>query len=239
MAIQLLRDQKLWFSGHDLTGVMNAMALNYGAEMLDATVFGNKTRRRLAGLKTVRVNHQGYFDVDAVDAALQTNIGIADQPMSFASGAVEGDVAYTFRSALSQYRPQAQVGNLLRFSVTGAATGDLIRGRLLAQQSGIDASGNVAGQNIGAVAAGKSVFASLHVLSVADPGDTLDITIESDADGDFAAGATTRLTFAQASATGAEWQSAPGAITDAHWRVAYSVAGSAPSFDFVVVMGIQ
>ncbi len=80
MAIQLLRDQKLWFAGRDLTGVMNSMALNYGAELLDATVFGNTTRKRVPGLKTVSIQHEGYFDVDMADAELSGKSALPIHP---------------------------------------------------------------------------------------------------------------------------------------------------------------
>jgi hypothetical protein len=50
---------------------------------------------------------------------------------------------------------------------------------------------------------------------------------------------TARITFAQATAAGAQLLSANGAITDDWWRVNYTIAGTAPSFTFGVAIGIR
>jgi len=51
---------------------------------------------------------------------------------------------------------------------------------------------------------------------------------------------TDRITFAQATAIGAQWATpVSGAITDDWWRLSYTIGGTNPSFMVIVVVGIQ
>jgi len=50
--------------------------------------------------------------------------------------------------------------------------------------------------------------------------------------------ATSRMVFAQATGITSEWLPLAGAITDDYWRLAVTVGGTTPSFNYVVVLGI-
>lgn len=234
----ILRDQKLWFDGFEFTGVMSAMALDYGAEVVDRTAFGSTTRQRLGGLKTVTAQHEGFFDADPFDEALFSRIGVADTPMSFAvDDAVEGSVAYSFLANLGEYSPGAQVGEMYRFSVGAEASGSLIRGTLM-HDAVRTTSANGTARQLGAVASGQTLYAALHVTAVSGTTPTLDVTVESDDLVGFAT-PTTRMTFAQKIAIGSQWLTLAGPVTDDWWRIAWSIGGGGPSFDFAVFLGIQ
>lgn len=238
MAENIMRDHKIWFDGRDLTGAMNSLALEYGADMVEVTAFGDTARNRLGGLKSVTASLDGFYDPDPVDADLFAAIASSDKPFSVAvPPAAEGDVAYTVLAVSGEYSPGAPVGDAFGFSFGMESNSPLVRGTLMHNATRTTSADGTARQ-LGAVADGQSLFAALHVLTAGGTAPTLDVTIESDDAMGFASPAT-RITFDQATAIGGQWKSLAGPLTDDWFRVAWSVGGTAPSFQFVVVLGIQ
>lgn len=242
MAEFVLENAKLWLGGYDLSGDMNALALEYGAEAQDNTTFGQDTHSFMGGLKTIRASHEGLWNGGdgQVDDVLFARIASQNEPMSIApeTGA-DGETAYSFQSKVASYAPGAQVGELLAFNVSAeASAGPLVRGTIM-HNAARAASANGVARQLGAVAAGSKLYAALHVIAVSGSSPTLDVTVESD-DGSGMASPSTQITFSQATALGAQWATpVAGAITDDWWRVAYTIGGGSPSFTFIVVIGIQ
>lgn len=239
MATYVQTQSKLWVDGYDWSGDMNAMALEHSVEAQDDTVFGDSTRSNAGGLKMISCAHEGLYTGGATeDKVYFDKIGTADTPMTICptTGAY-GERAYFFKSMLSQYSPQAQIGEMMRFSVTGVGTGDLIQGNVLFPMTTATSTSTSTGQVLGACGATETVYAALHVTA-ASAADTLDVVIQSDTSG-FSS-PTTRITFAQKAAIGSEYATlGPAAITDTYWRISYTIGGSDPSFTFAVVLGIQ
>ena len=242
MATQVLTNTKLYLAEFDLSGDHNALALNYSAEMQDSTVFGNAARNRAGGLKVVSFSGEGFWSGGdgLVDEVLYGKIGVADAPCTIAPvGETLANDAYLFRCIMGQYQFGAPVGELLRFSVSGEGSGGVgvVRGKLLHVGSET-ATGAEDKQVLGAVSATQSIYAALHVLTVTGTNPTLDVVLESDADG-TAGGETARITFAQATAETSEWASLAGAVTDTYWRVSWTIGGTdTPTFGFNVAVGI-
>ena len=239
MAIHVLKDQKLWFGGYDVTGKANALGLDCGAEAVDDTVFGDTTRSRTGGLKTVAAQVEGFFDAAALGSVLYDNIGVKDVPMSFgAQGGAENDVAYTFLANLGQLQLGDEIGGMFDFSVGAEGSGDLIRATLM-HNAARTATANGTARQLGAVSATEKLYAALHVVAASGTTPTLDVTVESDDASGFAS-PTTRITFAQKTAIGSEWATpVAGSITDDWWRITWTITGTGPSFTFAVVVGIQ
>lgn len=235
MAKQIVRDAKVFLGGFDISGSLNAVALEYGADLKDATTLGQDSRQRLGGLKTVAANVAGLWEggTDAIDEILFGNVAVQDQPFSVSpTGAVEGDVGYTFKSVQSKYAPAGQHGEILKFSAEAEAAGaPLVRGKVLhnAQRA---ATGTGTVVTLGAIAAGQSLYAALHVLSVTG---SVTAKVQSAPTAGFAA-PVDRIAFNAAAAKGAQWGSVAGAVTDAYWRVSYTIV-TGPVL-FVVVAGI-
>jgi hypothetical protein len=242
MAEFVLENAKLWLGGYDLSGDMNALALEYGAETQDNTTFGQDTRTMLGGLKTVRARHEGLWNggADQVDDVLFSQINVANTPMTFGpqTGA-DGEAGYSFQSKVASYAPGASVGEMFAFNVSAEAAGaPLVRGTIM-HNAARTATGNGTARQLGAVAVGQKLYAALHVVAVSGTAPTLDVTVESDDASGFASGIT-RGTFTQATAIGAQWLTpVAGAITDDWWRVGYTIGGTTPSFTFIVIVGIQ
>ena len=82
------------------------------------------------------------------------------------------------------------------------------------------------------------MFLALHVVAISGA-PTFSVVLESDDNSGFTS-PTTQLTSASYSAaTGSEWQSVAGAITDTYWRVKWTVTGgTSPSVSMLAVAGI-
>lgn len=238
MATHIIKDANLWVGQYDLTGDMNALALNYSADMVEGTVLGDDTHTMKGGLKVATMAHEGYWSggADNVDDALFSTVATADTPVSIGveTGA-DGELGYMLRSVVSEYSPGATIGEMFAFSVAAESSADgLIRGTIM-HNATRSSSGNGTARQLGAVAAGETMFAALHVLSGSG---TLDVVIQSD-DASGMSSPSDQITFTQATGAGSQWGSAAGAITDDWWRVNYTIGGGSPSFQFVVVLGIK
>lgn len=242
MAEFVHQNAKLWLAGYDLSGDMNSIALEYGVEPQDNTTFGDDTRSALGGLKTTRVALSGLWNggTDEVDDVMFARIATQKEVLSVGVEAgADGEAAYSFESKIANYNPGGTVGEILKFDVTAMATGGpLVRGTIM-HNAVRTATANGTARQLGAVAEGEKLYASLHVIAASGSSPTLDVIVESDDDTGFASGLT-KITFAQATAIGAQWGTpVAGEITDDWWRVGYTIAGGSPSFTFIVIIGIQ
>lgn len=237
MAEQIIRDAKFLFDGYDLTGYMNALAVNYSCNLVDKPALGNASMRRLPGLTGTSIQHEGYFEVTP-DGILLNKIGSTGAIMSMSpvSDGADGSRAFTVKCIMGQYNPGGAVGDMFAFSVAGESDSNLARG-LVMHNATRASTGNGTARQIGAVASDKSLFAALHILSASGSSPTLDVDISSD-DNAGMTSATLQGSFAQASAIGAQWLEVPGPITDDYYRVDFTIGGGTPSFNFVVVIGI-
>ena len=232
----LLNDALIALGGNNLSGIMNAVAISYKAAALKDTRFGSTTDINIGGLKNVSISCKGYWDT-SYDAALFGGIGGADVLTASASP-TEGSIAYFLQTLDSEYQIGTSVGDNMPFSLTADAGGSLIRGILGANKTGITAGAAGTGFNLGAVALGQSLWASLHVVSVAGTTPDLTMEIQGDTTNAFAA-PTTVLSFGPASVPGAQFQSVAGALTETWYRANWSITGTSPVFGFILAMGVQ
>jgi len=241
MATTVLNDVKLWRGGYDLSGKSNQLRAAFTTEVLPDTGFGNGGARAFApGLNGAMLDHAGMVDLGAgsYEDILWAEQGTADLPMTVAVPGAAGDRAYLYRGIPSQLTLGGTVGESYAFGVQAQGTGSVARGLVL-EDGGTARTATFNGsafQLDAGPAAGEFLYAVLHVLS-ASAGDTLDVVVESD-DNSGMTSATTRITFTQATAIGSEWMSLAGAVTDDWYRIAVTIGGSDPSFEFVVAVGI-
>ena len=239
MAEQVLTNGLILFEGLDLTTQVNQVTVDLSAEPLDRTDFADTTRNRVGGLKTAAISAAGFFGAAEPDATLFADLGGGDKLITVAATPTEGDIAFFLRSLLAEYSPiEGNVGDLAGFRLAAAANiGDLIRGTIGHNNTQI-ATGNATGYQLGAIAAGQSIFVGTHITAVSGGSPTLQVIIQSDDNAGFTT-ATDRITFSAANAIGSQFASLAGAITDDYWRVRYVISGSSPSFTFVTSFGIQ
>ena len=241
MAEQILKDCKLYLAEYDFTGQMNALAINYGAEVLDNTVFGGDTRSNTGGLKTMGFQHEGLWNGGdgEVDDVLFGKIALANQLMTICpTTGADGEPAYTGSIIVGEYSPGAAVGELFRFGVGGQADDTFLNGTIMQPAGAETSSGTGTAAQLGAVGASQKIYSTVHVLSASGGSPTLDITIESDDNVGMTTSAT-QNTHTQFTGVGSERLSADGAIADDYWQVNFTLGGTSPSFSFVVILAIQ
>jgi hypothetical protein len=233
MATQVMTNARVFVDGLDYSGQLNAVAADYGVDALDATTFASGgTRANAAGLFTTAMNHSGYWDA-GVDAATFAAVGNIVVVTVTPNAPVSGEVAFIAQTLNASYQQGAAVGELLPFDLSMEAAGPLVRAAIL--ETGLkSAGGNSTARNLGAVAAGRRVYAALHVLEVTGGG-TLAVKIQSDDASGFAS-PIDQITFANATGVGGQYLSAAGAITDSWWRANYTL--SAGTATFIVSVGI-
>lgn len=240
MAAQIIRDGKLWLDKYNLSGDMNAIALGAMSELKDGTVLGDLSRRRRAGLDALALTLAGFWNGGAgnVDEVLFGNIAVADVPLTVGqpTGA-EGDTAFFFKALLGEYKPGAAVGDMFGFQVTGDDSGGdgLIRGTLM-NVAARTTTGTGTIVQLGAVSALQKLYAALHVVAYSGLTNAI-IKVQSAATGGFGS-PTDRITFTTVTGLTSEYKSLAGAITDAFWRVTWTLTGVG-SITFIAPVGIQ
>lgn len=178
------------------------------------------------------------------DDTLFANLSVADKIFSYADRGAEGDAAYFLKSIQLDYTPGAQIGQALAWKANIDSRGTpLLRGTMLANRivAGTANAPSNAGLQLGAVAAGKSLYAALHVFGpVAGTNPTLNVIVQSNVDNTFGA-PTTRITFTQATGKSAQYATpVAGPITDTWWRAAITLGGTVnPSFPMALILAIQ
>ena len=238
MAHEVQTDVKLYLAHYDLSGDMNAIGAEIGAEVQDDTNYGDTSRVRLGGLKFFRFSHAGRVDMvdDGIDEQLFSRIGVANVPMTIShDGGDDGEIAHFARVVTGQYNPSGAVGEVLKFAVSGEGDGDeAVRGTIMiAGQKSASAQGTA--RQLGAVSAAQSVYSALHCTQF--NGTSLDVLVRSD-DGVGMASPTTRITFTQLTAIGSQWATpVAGAITDDYWQIDFTFVGT--NATFLVPVGIQ
>lgn len=239
MSTQVLINPALLFDGYDLSGQTSRMALTSSAGEVDGTTFasGGWTEGK-PGIRRTAFQQEGLWDGVPTDEQLFTKLGGALVVVSLAHGAAaEGEVGYFAQMHLAEYSPGGAVGEAFRFSAGGFCTGPLSRGTVL-HRAARTSTGTGTALELGAATSGQRLSAALHVLAVSGGSPTLDVLVQSD-DANGMSSPTTRLTFAQATAVGAQWVTAAGPVTDTWWRVSWTIGGSTPSFTFAVLFGIN
>lgn len=251
-----LGNVRLYAGGLDLTAAANKVELAGGVDEKDVTTFGDVDPagdiwKAIAGtIGSGKVDAAGFWaagDPAKVDDGLWSTQGTAipwsalprSQGAMSAAAPAPGDLAWFLRAVQSKYAIGDQVGNIAPYSASASSSSPLVRGKVLHPPgTARTATGSGAAVQLGPVADGDAMYASLHLLSTADAAAALTVRIESSADAAFTA-PTTRATLQPAQAVSGQSAIAAGPVTDTYWRAAWTVAGGdAPSFLFLVDAGI-
>ena len=227
----------LFWGGYSLASTFNAIGLNLGNSVQDDTVYGDTFQSNAAGLSSVSLEGEGYWD-STNDSTLYSSISVGAAetvvtvcPVDLAAGSP----ALFSKITTAEYNPFANgtVGEMLAFRVSGEGRGEKsVSGEIFVTPGTTrTSSGTSLANNLGALSSTQTIYSALHVLSASG---TLDVVIKSDSDVSFGS-PDTRITHSQFSAIGAELKSAAGPTTDAWWRADFTISGS---FDFIVSLAI-
>lgn len=240
MANFTLTDALILTHDQDLSGISNKVTVKTMAAELDVTTFGpGGYRNRIGGLRGVDLAASGYQDTTAApDAAAFAALGVADRAYTVAAANVAGQTAYLFQAGEFTYDLGDAVGNAAPFTTDAKGTNvvGVARGQLARPKGAVSATGALgSGVNLGAGAAGKFLYATLHALTV---GTTVTVIVQSDTASNFPA-PTTRATFAAITALGGTFlpRVSVAAVTDTWWR--FNVSAITGTFTLAGAIAIQ
>jgi hypothetical protein len=129
MSTILYRNAMLLLNGAELTGALHELAIEYAAEMLDETTFGDDTRISKAGLFTGKISGAGWFDgAVGVESVLFSVTGVDDTIIAvFPDGVTEGSATtgrgFAMKGDLSTFNMGGSVGQLLDVKFEAASRG--------------------------------------------------------------------------------------------------------------------
>ncbi|MGA5472526.1 hypothetical protein ACPCUK_27605 [Streptomyces arboris] len=240
----VLLDARLFAPGADLSGASNKIELTSEIEDKDTTNYrSGGWKEVIGGLGSAEISGEGQWeagDPSKVDDASWSTLGGRGPYTVCPTDSVVGALAYLVYGLRTDYKVGDAVGEVAPWAGTVKSSWPLVRGQI-AHPPGTarTATGTGTVLNLGAVPAGKRLYAGLHILSAAGTTPSLTVSIESD-DGAGFASPVTRATFDAAAGPGGQIARTDGlAITDTHWRVAWAVTGTGPSFMFAVSLGIR
>lgn len=240
----VLLNARLFAVGADLTGASNKIELTSEVEDKETTnYYSSGYKELLGGLGSAEVTAEGQWealDSTKVDNASWAQLGGVGPWTVCPDNAAVGDLAYLTQCLRSSYSLGGSVGDVAPWSGKGASAWPLVRGQM-AHPAGTarTSTGTGTGVQLGAVTAGKRLYAALHVLSVSGTTPSITARIESDDNSGFTT-PTTQLTFTAATTAGGEALRTTGsAITDTWWRIAWTISGTTPSFLFAASFGIR
>lgn len=234
----VLKDASVRFNEFDISGILNSINMDHSVEAVEANTFNIDSKRRLPGLESSSISHNGYWD-SAEDAELHSMLGAGPLIYSVAPlGDIEGGVAFTLQAHESSYSPGAAIGEVFGFTLNLESTGNLVRGVLGGVGAKV-ANGNGPGANLGAVSSSQKVYASLHVIAKGGTTPTLNVVIESDNSNSFPS-PITQLAFVQVGdALNSQFIEAVGPITDTWWRARWTLTGVGATYTVFIVFGIR
>lgn len=221
MAALSLLDVQAYVHSHDFTCDSNQAQVDMTVAALDGSTFcSNGWTDLVPGVKSVSLSLAGFWQAsaDSVDASGYADLGVINRTITLAPNKVDGSVAYLFRAGHFSYSLLGTHGELAPFNLSANGTSGVgvVRGRLAVAKAEVTTTGAIGTDvTLPALGATDTAYASLHLLGTA--GTTITVVLESDADDTFAS-ATTRATFGPLTATGGNWASVAGAVTDTSWR---------------------
>ena len=242
MATFVLTDGRLFLGGFDLSSHVQSMTLDLTADEVDVTpINSGGFRSKVAGLSDATLAANGFFEAgtDKPDALLGVSAG-AELIGTVSATSSAGDNAYFLKSRQFSYQIGGAIGDAMPFSINNSNSSDrAVKGTIMVDDSAnLTTTGNSTGRQLGAVAAGKSLFVAAHVVSISGTSTpTLALKVQSDDNSGFTS-ATDRITLTNFTAVGAQYSSVAGAITDDYFRINYTISGTNPSFKCFITVGI-
>jgi hypothetical protein len=249
VAKTVLLNTRIFAAGADLTARSNKVDLAMEIEDKDATSFRADDdpdagwKEILGGLSSTSITASGQWEAGdpgmVDDTAWEHMTGRAPHPWTVCPlSAADGALAYSSAGLITSYKLGEAVGEVAPWEAQAKGSGLAVRG-VVAHPPGTarTADGDGTGLELGALAAGQRLLASLHVLSVAGTTPSLTASVESSADDTFGS-ATVRGTFTAADAVGGQSLTAAGPVTDTWWRISWTITGTTPSFLFLASLGI-
>lgn len=243
MAAMIFTDARVFTGGADLSAVSNKAEVEGEYEVKDVTTFTSLGYQSVrAGLGSAKMSAEGFWEAgsaDLVDNATWAGFaGVGPWTVTPTTAATVGAVAFFMNAMQPDYMFGGAVGDVAPYKASATSTWPLVRGQI-GHPTGTARTTTGVGTSVllGAVPAGKFLFAAIHVLSVSGTTPSMTVRVESDDNVGFTS-AVTVATFTAATAAGGQILRVAGPNTDTYYRLAWTITGTTPSFLFVAPIGI-
>lgn len=238
MAIFTLTDCLVLHGGTSMTGDSTTLSGDRGADIHDITPMGATSRTKKGALRQSSWSVSGHFN-NANWSGPHGSVAAAAAPMTVVpAGNTAGNDAMLVETVVGLYKIGAAVGEVLPFEFTAEGLDPMVGGYLFEQTTkSAAATTYTAGVELGALTAGHIICAAAHVTAIAGTLPTIDFTIQSDADNNWAS-PEDRQALTQMVAVGGQWKEYSTAQTDTWWRFKVVVDGTTPVISYTVSMGL-
>lgn len=241
MAPIALTAANIWVGGHDFTGDSNKLLLSAESDALDATTFASAGWKEfIGGLKKVESSLAGFWSSatsDSVDSEAFANLGTGGEVFTASPTGTALDAAYMYQATKLKYEIGDEVGKLAPYSLemAGSNTVGMVRGQIAKGRGSVSGTGATGSPvQLGAVASGKYLYASLHIFGT--PGTTITVKIQSDNASNFPS-ATDVVTIGPITTAGGTWVTrTAGPITDDWFR--FNITAITGTFVIAGAIGI-
>lgn len=237
MAKSVIKKATILLHSLDVSGLHNNIDPSIAVAEKECTNYaGYGWTEYLPGLKSTEIPVEGYLEADTIEAEQFDSIEngtIWPFGYGLTRPLVAGDVFFFTHAWIRQWNRRQQVGEIYGYAGQLQRAAPMIRGRVLENLEAAT-TGNGTAYDLGeAVPDGERLWVAVHVTAVSDPGDTLDLTLESDADTGMAT-PTSRLVIPTITGVGSYFGYVDGPVTDEAWRLVRTITGS---ITYVAVIG--
>lgn len=239
---------KIYVGPYDLTTNYTNIGLTLSRAAIEANCMQDDAvgtavfmQEWLHGMKSFEASYSGYTEAGTgkVNTVLNTYFGAANTIMTMCplTGAA-GEPAYSAYMTNHQHTElDGSVGGMAGFA--GAAFGEgtpVFRGTILGTGAKV-ITGNSSIYQLGAISAGKAMYAALHVTAiVGDDTQSLNVKIYSD-DAEAFTTPTERIAFSQVGQIiASEIESLTTAVTDTYWRATWTIANGGENVSFTIML---
>lgn len=247
MGKQVFLDCRAFVSGADLSGWSNKIEIGEEWEAKKTTTFrSGGAVENMAGLGGVDISASGLWeagDLGKPDDSFWGNRRVIEPWTVGPDGSSDlaaGNLVYLTQALRTSMKQGDAVGEVAPWEGAARGSWPLVRGQS-AHPSGVartvTGTGTILDMGAGPTSA-QAVYANLHILGVQAGGANIIVRVESATTIGFA-GPVTRGTFAAATVLGGQPIKIANPSTDRYWRVAWTIAGSTPSFLFLASIGIE
>jgi hypothetical protein len=129
MSTILYRAAKLLIEGTEISASLNSLGVEYAAEMLDETCFGDDTRIFKGGLFHGKISADGFMDdATGIESLAFSNNGVDDVivavfPDDITEGALLAGSGFAMKGVLSEFNLSGKVGDLLKITLAAESRG--------------------------------------------------------------------------------------------------------------------
>ena len=160
---------RIWLNQYDLSGFLNAAALNVTQETPVVTTFSDAGPRRVVGNYDHAHEHTGFFDGvnDLIDEAIHSLITFDTVEYSLGQmfgSSSEGEIVYESLVALSSKPLSGAVGGAVLLNQNYVGRNSAFRGIIL-RNATVTGTGNGTGRNMGASTSGQTFRVVFRVFS--------------------------------------------------------------------------